>query len=249
MLNLLASGMPSAFEFSAIFSTFTEYWYFYLALFILLVGFALFFIFVKPIKRDRLSRTQKIVYIAVLTAVCTITNCFLTIPITPNNSLSFTITVCFIAGYLLGAKAGFIVGFVGDLIGCIIFPLGPYLPLMSVASGLYGMIPGILFAYFKKETKIINFVKVVISSLIIYVICSILLNSISLWLLYSSKGFGVYLLVRLPLMTANAALNCALCVLVVGILPRVLPNSKFVFNTKTKKEKEDGEENENIVKS
>ncbi len=236
MLNLLN---PSAFDFVAIFSTFTEYWYFYLALLIFIVGLILFFVLVKPIKRDRLTPTQRLVYIAVLTALCIVGNAFLTIPITPSNSISFTITICFVAGYLLGAKAGFTVGFLGDLIGCIIFPQGVYLPLMSIASGLYGMIPGVLFSYFKGDNKWGVYVKAGVSSALIYLICSLVLNSVSLWLLYSSKAFGAYLLVRLPIMSINAAVNLVLCVAIVGVLPRVLPKSKFVFNQVKEIENED----------
>ncbi len=248
MSNLLAYVTPSAFDFATIFSTVTKFWYFYLALLVIIVGLVLFFIFVKPIKRDKLTHTQRLVYIAVLTAICTVANCFLTIPITPNNSLSFTITVCFIAGYLLGAKAGFVVGFVGDLIGCIIFPQGVYLPLMSVASGLYGMIPGLLFSYFNSDKKFNNYLKTIISAILIYGICSLVLNSISLWLLYSSKAFSAYLIVRLPFMSINAVMNCALCLLIVGVLPRILPNSKFVFEG-YKKSKVEETESENNVKS
>ncbi len=236
MNNLLAVTIPSAFDFSAIFSSFTEHWYFYLALLVFLIGLTLFFIFVKPIKRDKLTHTQKLVYISVLTAICTIANCFLTIPITPANSLSFTITVCFIAGYLLGAKAGFIVGFVGDLIGCIVFPQGVYLPLMSVASGLYGMIPGILFGYFNGKSKWTSYIKTALSALIIYIVCSVVLNSISLWILYSSKTFSAYLIVRLPLMTLNAVINCALCMVIVTTLPRILPKDKFCFEKRKKQQ-------------
>ncbi len=236
MSNLLLSA-PSSFDFGAIFSSFKEYWYFYLALLVVVVGLVLFFVLVKPKKRNKLTKTQRLVYISVLTAICTVANCFLTIPITPNNSLSFTITVCFLAGYLLGAKAGFIVGFIGDLIGCIVFPQGVYLPLMSVASGLYGMIPGLLFSYFNSSRKFNSYVKTVISAVLIYGICSLVLNSVSLWLLYSSKAFGAYLIIRLPFMTINAVMNCALCILMVGILPRVLPKNKFVFDTEKKTKK------------
>ncbi len=231
MFNFL-STVPDAFDFAGIFGTFVEYWYLYLTLFLALAGIVLFFIFVKPLRRDRLSKTQKLVYVAILTAISTVANCFLTIPITSINSLSFTITVCFIAGYLLGAKCGFVVGFLGDLIGCIVYPMGPYFPLMSLASGLFGFVPGVLFTYFKGNGKFSNYIKAIISALVIFVVCSVVLNSISTWMYYSSKTFWAYIVVRLPLMSANAVMNCVLCILIVGILPRVLPKSKFVFTDK-----------------
>ncbi len=233
MSNLL---LTSPFDFSAIFGSFTKYWYFYLALFLIVAGLTVFFILVKPVKRARLNSTQRLVYISMLTAICTVANAHLTILVTRGNSLSFTITVCFLAGYLLGARAGFAVGFIGDLIGCIIFPQGVYLPLMSIASGLYGFIPGLLFSYFDSNKKLNNFVKTVISAFIIYAVCSLALNSVSLWLVYSSKSFGAYLLTRLPIMSLNAVVNCALCFIIVGILPRILPKNKFVFDMEKKDE-------------
>ena len=49
--------------------------------------------------------------------------------------VSFNYIPCFIAGAFLGPVEGFIVGFMGDLLGGLIRPLGTYIPLIGIASG------------------------------------------------------------------------------------------------------------------
>ena len=79
-----------------------------------------------------------------LTALSIVANA-LTIPITPSNAISFTIVIAFIAGIYLGALPAVTVGFVGDLIGHILFPMGAYNWFMGISCALTGLIPALIY--------------------------------------------------------------------------------------------------------
>ena len=217
MENLLTN----AFDFTEIFSNIKESWYMYLGLALIIVALIVTFTLVKPKRKLSLSPTQKIVYIALLTAICTVFNAFVTFYPVSYIAISFNATVCFVAGFLLGAKSGFAVGFLGDLLGAILFPQGVYNPLIGLASGLMGLIPGILFDYFYGN----KYLKVVISAVLCLVICTSGLNTLGLYLIYGlgRKTFWAYLIVRLPWQALVGAGNCILCIGLATLLPKVLP--------------------------
>ncbi|MDO4289470.1 MAG: ECF transporter S component, partial [Eubacterium sp.] len=55
-----------------------------------------------------------------------------------------------LSGFILGPTAGFIVGFISDLLCFFIKPAGPYFIGFTLAMGLTGMIPGLLWTLMKK---------------------------------------------------------------------------------------------------
>ena len=234
-----------AFNFSVIFGNLSSRWYYYLALALFLTGLSLFLLIQKQPKRNNLTDTQKLSYISVLTTLSVIAN-MLTFFIVPNRyAVSFTAIPCFIAGYILGAGAGFAVGFIGDLIAAIIMPAGAYLPLIGIASGLWGFIPGIIFSYFKGK----GYIKTIISFLICFVVCSAFLNTLANWLYVvidrnSTTPFWVYLGIRVWFQAIVCAVNCLICLWLYNYLPRILPKTKFNFENKNAG-KPDGEETEN----
>lgn len=237
-MSYLLSASAASFDFAVIFGNILTNWYYYLALVVCLIAIAVFFVVKKPKARHTLTPTQKLTYVSVLTALCVVANCFSYFPVS-YISVSFTYTVCFIAGYVLGAKAGFAVGFIGDLIGGIIMPAGAYNPLIGLASGLSGLIPGIAFDYFGGN----DYVKTCVSSAVNLAACTSGLNTFALWLMYGlgKKTFWAYLWVRLLWQVLVAAANLVLCLALVAIIPRVLPVGKFDFARK-KDKKTDGED-------
>ena len=78
------------------------------------------------------------------TALAIAANSF-TIPLTPSNSVSFTIAISFIAGIYLGPISGLTVGYLGDLIGAIIHPMGPYNWFMALSCALTGFICALVY--------------------------------------------------------------------------------------------------------
>ncbi len=158
-------------------------------------------------KEKVIKATKRIAYTAVLTALATVFNIITFFPVR-YCSLSFTAIPCFIAGVVLGPVSGFAVGFLGDLLGHLILPQGAYMPLIGISSGLFGLIPGIIFLLFNGR----DYVKIFVSFLICLIVCTIFLNTYNLWLVYSkgTKSFWTYLGLRLPFQVLVSAVNCFL---------------------------------------
>ncbi len=220
MTNLLTL---KAFDFASVFENIISEWYYYLLLLAVLVFILVFFSIKKPKKSNNFSDTQRICYTALFSSLCFVAN-ILTYFITPSSGLSAVITVCFFAGVLLGAKCGFLTGFIGDLLGAIIMPAGAYNPLIGIASGLLGFIPGVIFSYFKGN----GILKTVISFVLTLIVCTAGLNTFALFLMYGlgKKTFFAYLIVRLPYQILNMAINLTLSILIYSALKKI-QNGKF----------------------
>ncbi len=110
-----------------------------------------------------------------------------------NMRFSFGFIPVVIAGIMYGPMAGGIVGAISDLIGATLFPSGPFFPGFTFTSFLTGF----LFALFlyKKQTM----GRIIIATLVNQVVCSLLLTTYWLNILYYSKtSFLVLLVSRLP---------------------------------------------------
>ena len=143
----------------------------------------------------KLTPTMKIVLTAVFVALSAVVNAFVTIRITTELKFSLALVIYFMAGYCLGAPLGFVVGFVGDLLGWLLFVDGAYNPIIGVSNGLLVFIPGILFGLsrpFKKQVSLLTFtVKAIIGFLLGYLVCTVCLSSIGIWI-YTSFIQGKY---------------------------------------------------------
>lgn len=183
-----------------------------------------------------MNKTYKLALTAMLTALSIVANA-LTIPITPNNAISFTILIAFIAGIYLGALPAVAVGFLGDLIGHIVFPMGgAYNWFVGLSCALTGLIPALVY-----RLKINRILKLAISLAIYLVVCSLFLNTFGFWLQYVvgvdpspiglwqffamdkggiKKSFWVYLGARAPFILINWIVN--------GILVGIIQQTKIL---------------------
>ena len=218
MFNLLA---PSAFDFKAIFSNVLSEWYYYLA-FILIVLTVIFLVVkFKPQEKVELKKTHKLSIIAILSALCVIANIFSFG--SDFVKFSFVSVVCFISGFTLGPIGGLAVGFIGDFLAGIIFPFGVYNPIIALGSALFGFIPGIIFHYFKGN----NIIKTVVSFIICYVVCSVLLNTTATYFMYlhgnSAKYQTVfaYLVARVPTTAITQGINLVISILLLPALNKI----------------------------
>ncbi len=210
-----------SFDFSYLFKNFFTKWYFY----VIAVGLIIFvvlslFLFKNKEDRNRLSKTQKIVYTAILSALCFVVNAF-TIPISSLLQISLIATVGFVAGFLLGPGLGFTSAFIGDLICAITFPQGPYSPIINVGTALWGYIPGMLFCIGKGRERI----KIVLSFALGFVLNSFCVNTVGIALMYNTP-FDV-LLVTLPIKLLVVVINCGLSFGLLELFKKVLPKDKF----------------------
>lgn len=204
-----------------------------------------------------MNKTVKLTFTAMFTALAIVANTF-TIPLTPSNSVSFTIAISFIAGIYLGPISGLTVGYLGDLIGAIIHPMGPYNWFMALSCALTGFICALVY-----KLKLHKLLKLAIAMVIYLIVCSIALNTFGLWLQIIvgvdpspigllqffgmdkggiRKSFWVYLAGRLPFMLINWAVNGA----VVAILQQSKALDKMFaqINKRTEKKRLEKEQSE-----
>lgn len=231
--------LTNAFDFSEIFKTIVSRWYYYVALAVFVIVLFSFFFFKKQPLKNSLSKTQRICYVGILAALSTVCNIF-SIAISDEFQISLVATIGFIAGYTLGGGYGFAVCFIGDLIAAIIHPFGPYNPIIGIGTGLWGLIPGIAFYYFKGN----DYVKTALSFLLGFLLVSAGINIVGFCLMYPSRYTFIALIPTLPLKLAVVAVNFSVCIALVSVLPRILPKTKFNFENKNAG-KPDGEETEN----
>ena len=111
-----------------------------------------------------------------------------------NQTISFSFITIGFAAVFLGAPYAAIIATLGDLIGSIILPFGPYFFGFTLTNLVAGAITGI-FLY-----KNANSVKIVLSVLINKILCSLILNTIWISILYRGglDAFPVVLVSRIP---------------------------------------------------
>ena len=165
---------------------------------------------------------KRLAYLGVMTAIAVITNCFSITVNSGANSISFNYVICSLAGIFFGPVSGGIVGLLGDLIGCLIAPKGPFNPFIMVASALIGVLSGLAF----KIPKVNVYFKIIIGYLLIFVVCTLGLNTFGLWFFYAQgkKSFIVYLIGRAPFQAINIAINVVITYLL------YIPLKKIVFD-------------------
>lgn len=222
--------LTNAFDFSEIFKTITTRWYYYVALAAFSVIIFSFFFFKKQPAKNSLTKTQRLCYVAVLAALSTVTNIY-SIPVSEEFQISLVATIGFVAGYSLGGGYGFAVCFIGDLIAAIVHPFGPYNPIIGIGTGLWGLIPGVAFSYFRGN----DYVKTAVSFALGFLLISAGINLVGFCLMYPSRYTFAALLPTLPLKFAVAAINFSVCAALIPAIPRIMPKAKFYFEEKKDK--------------
>ena len=181
---------------------------------------------VKRVKKRKSLPIKILCYTAVFTALSAIANIYtLFVGAGGAFALSLTYIPDFFAGALLGPLPGLITGLAGDLLGCWIAPKGDLNPIILVASGLMGLIPGIVFRLFDKcRIKKSYFIAGVISVILVYGVCTTL-NTIGLYLFYF-KGIGRTLeavfILRTPKQTIIWAVNAAIIMLMLYPMKKII---------------------------
>lgn len=174
-----------------------------------------------------MNKTLKIAVTAMLTAFSVVANVY-TIPLTPtaNKAISFTLVFSALAGIYLGILPSAVVGFVGDLLGHVIHPLGAYNFFLGLSCALCGIIFALVY-----KLKFHKMLKLIISVACCYIVCSCFLNTFGLWLQIIvgvdpgplglieffkmdqsgiRKSFWAYLAGRAPIQLLNWAVNAAI---------------------------------------
>ena len=138
-----------------------------------------------------MSKLKKIILSAMLLAIFIILNRFISIK-TEVLVISFTFVPMMMSAVWLGPKYSTIIALLGDLLGAILFPFGPYFPGFTVSSAISGLIYG-LFLYPKKEefsTKQF-IIRLILSSLLVLGVVNIFITSFWIHMLYGKAYFVI----------------------------------------------------------
>lgn len=98
-----------------------------------------------------------------------------------NIKIGFTFVTIYVASYMYGPIIGGLVGGFGDLIGALLFPIGPYFPGFSFTAVLVGILFGVLL---KKSD---NLPRIIITCLLSEFILSLFLNTFWIHVLYNAN--------------------------------------------------------------
>lgn len=144
-----------------------------------------------------MSRNKKIILVAILLAMLIILSRFLSIK-TPILKISFGFVPTMLCAIWLGPKWTVLLNVLGDLIGAILFPTGPYFVGYTISTAIAGLIYGLLL-YKKEADSFTNrefIIRVIVSIVLVAVIVNIGLNT--LWTsITSGKAFKVLFVTRL----------------------------------------------------
>lgn len=179
-------------------------------------------------KKINKTTTLKIVLTGMFTALSAIANSYLVIRIGVDFRITFNLAVYFFAGIMLGAPLGFAVGVIGDFLGWLLFVDGTYNPIIALSSGLFCFIPGLFYWLYKRDDRVNNrgvafIIFAIISYLICFVVCTMLLNSLGIWLYYTSgtTPFFVYMVGRSLGQLPVTAVNFAVCIILYYSLKKI----------------------------
>jgi len=160
-------------------------------------------------------RIEFLTFTALLTALQVIAGNLLQVPLM-EKQYNFGFLPIAVAGALLGAPSAMIVGGLGDFLGAHLFPQGAYFPGFTLTNVLVGLCCG-LALHGRRPTWLRVGAAVVISLGCL----NWPLNSLWLSLLYSSRAFTGWLILRAPNYLVEIPANLLLCWLTLKGLARM----------------------------
>lgn len=124
--------------------------------------------------------TKDLILIALLVGLNVVLSRFLSINAW-NIKIGFTFLTIYVGAYFYEAIGGMLVGGLGDLIGSLLFPTGPYFPGFTLTAVLTGLLYGTLLKK-KRNTSII-----VATCLINEFVINLLINTYWIHLVYNAN--------------------------------------------------------------
>lgn len=152
------------------------------------------------------NKTKYLTTVALLATVSLVLTRFLSfyIPFMGAQSMrvGFGEVPVILAGLLLGAPAGGLVGLAADLVGATLFPAGPFFPGFSLSAFLTGFMPALFVKLFNKKEQLPKKTMLFLFILCTQLIASAILNTLWIVILYMSPfsidKFWALFLVRAP---------------------------------------------------
>ena len=154
-----------------------------------------------------------IVFIAMMAAFYVILNRFLSLSVGNIVRIGFSFVAVAMGARFFGVIGGVAVGALGDIIGAILFPSGPYFPGYTLTAAVMGLIYG-LALYKLGAPSVVKAVCAVVPS---QIICTLLLNTLWTSILYT-KAFIPVLTSRL----VQSAIMLPVQIIILVVLEKVL---------------------------
>ena len=132
---------------------------------------------------------KALIMTSIFAAMSIVLGKFLQIPIGDSIRISFENLPIMLASFMFGPIFGGACGLVADLLGCVLRGYA-IIPLITVASCLMGIIPGVMTRYvFRKSTTFF----IIASGFISHIICSMTVKTIAL-----HRVYGMYYALLIP---------------------------------------------------
>ena len=144
------------------------------------------------------------------------------IPLALESRVSLTFIPVAVSAYLLGPVPAMIVGGIGDILGCMLFPSGPYFPGFTISAMLSGLIYGVFFYRHTDKIKL----RIILAKLVIILFVNIGLNTLWLSIMYH-KAFMFYLAARAAKNIIVFPFQVIVMMIVVDILNRTGITKKY----------------------
>ena len=148
---------------------------------------------------ENCSKTQKIAYVAIMTALTVVCNMFFEFKLA-DTQFSLTIFFSAMTGIIIGPLFGFVASFLGDLVGFLYNSGGfMYMPWIGLSMGLVSLIAGLVINGVQLKFKGQIYVKLALVSVLTFLVCTVAVNTTAFWLMYNNKKvpFFAYLVTRL----------------------------------------------------
>lgn len=160
------------------------------------------------------EKTKKLTTLAILVAMHIILSRFLSYSVW-NMKIGFDFLPVSVAAVLYGPIGAAVVGGLGDFIGAILFPIGPYFPGYTLSAALSGAVLGLCLHREQKLTRVLGAVAVNqwIISLLLTSFWISFTNLVPYWAMVTS---------RVP----QCAIMTAVQIPVLMLLPRLLRTVK-----------------------
>lgn len=138
-----------------------------------------------------MSKIKKIILSAMLLAILIIFSRFVSIK-TEILVISMSFIPIMMSAIWLGYKYSTLIALLGDLLGAILFPFGPYFPGFTLSAAISGAIYGI-FLYNKgnqlESKKLI--IRLILSSILVLFVVNIFITSFWIHILYGKAYVAV----------------------------------------------------------
>ncbi len=152
---------------------------------------------------------RRLTTMAIFIALQVVLARFAGIQVSEGLRVSFEAIPIILAGIWLGPMAGFVVGFLSDLIGTLISGYGVYFLPLAITPILNGVLPGLCYRYLFKENM--NFIKCIAMVVVTEIISSLLLGTYALtWYfqLFVPNKEATFAILFIPRLTKFVTMAC-----------------------------------------